>query len=365
MSVGQLVVCGLESSLDLLQDLASELELDLLDLTSFQEQKPALEQSPPTCFLVDHQQTIGEEVCLGVRMSSKLVDTPVVALLQDPWSDALSDAFSLGIDDFLPVETIRGIKQKLLALRKEGTPTGTYLSGQVILADPERERRVHLARHLRKMGLRVEFAVDAEGIASDVSVKLVVAHCSLAPDGAVPTLKQYRKGPGAKIPWVITGNKLELDRAKKDLGSDPLTDGFDIGTDAAQMAFTANKLLIGSARSMRRSPRLTYEGAILFHALGGSHTEWGYTYNINRGGLYIRTLTPPALGSDLDLEFVPPHGRGHVKVEGKVVWRQEYTGSKGYPPGFGVQYGDLPIADAAGLDAGYNQLIEDNGNPDA
>jgi hypothetical protein len=77
-------------------------------------------------------------------------------------------------------------------------------------------------------------------------------------------------------------------------------------------------------------------------------------------------LTPPALGLDLSLEFTPPFGRGRVQVDGKVVWRQEYSKVKGYPPGFGIQYNDdLPVADQAALEAGYNKLIEANGNPDA
>jgi Tfp pilus assembly protein PilZ len=129
---------------------------------------------------------------------------------------------------------------------------------------------------------------------------------------------------------------------------------------------------------MRRSPRFTFETPVSFAPLAGGHPaacsdgsdgdhgllQWGYSYNISRGGLFVRTVTPPGMGQELALEFSPPFGRGRVIVEGKVAWRQEFSRSRGFPPGFGLQYAeDLPIPDAAALEAGYAKLLADNGNP--
>jgi CheY-like chemotaxis protein len=366
MSIGKLVTCGLEQWEGILKSVAQELDMDLVNISAFAEVKEQLEKDPPLGFLVNSQAEQGRVLSMGVRMATQLADLPIIAAIPEPWSSDVAEAFALGVDDYISQNGLGQVKKKLLALRKEGAPTGTYLSGKVVLADPDRERRVLMARHIKKMGLQVDFAVDGQTIPSDTSVKLVVANAHLNPGGAITCLRPYRQGPGAKIPWVISGTKAEIEQARSEWPDATALSYVDVEADLAQIAFTANKLLIGSARSMRRSPRLTYETTIFFNAIDGAVPEWGFTYNVNRGGIYVRTLTPPGLGQDLVLEFVPPFGRGHVVVDARVVWRQEYSGTKGYPPGFGIQYAeDLPIADNAALEAGYNKLLEVNGNPEA
>jgi len=368
MSTGQLVIAGLDRSPQL-AEVAGEFDLEVKDVSSsFDEFKKQAEQHRPVCFLVDCTTERGKEVCLGVRMSGALADAPIVAGVRDPWSAEVREAFALGVDGYVPLSEIGHLRPKLMVLRAPdgGGPAVSHLSGKVVVADQDRERRVLLGRHLRKMGMQVEFAVEMGGIASDVGVKLVVAYLDLPPSGAVSALEAYRSGPGAKIPWVILGPQTRLEAIRAQLKEPQRLTLFDADSDPAQIVFTANQLMIGSARSMRRSPRLIHESTVQFEVVGTCCREWGYTYNISRGGLYVRTLTPPALGLDVEMEFVPPHGRGRVLVGGKVVWRQVYSGSKGYPSGFGVEYGaDLPIADAAALEAGYTQLLRDNGNPEA
>ncbi len=233
-----------------------------------------------------------------------------------------------------------------------------------MLADPERERRVHVGRHLRRMGLEVDFAVDDQ-LPDDPGVKLVVAHCALAPNGVAGAIEHYRQGPGAKIPWVITGTRSEIDEARKQVEDAEDVVYFDLDSDATQIAFTANKMLVGKNRSLRRSERIDFETPvhIMLKDNGGAEI-WGYSYNINLGGLYVRTLTPPALGTQISMEYTPPNGRGRVVVDGKVVWRQEYSKGKGYPSGFGVQYDELPVADGAALEAGYARLAQEKGTED-
>jgi CheY-like chemotaxis protein/Tfp pilus assembly protein PilZ len=362
---GPLLVCGVDPS-EALRATAADLDLDLFAVSSLDEVQGRLAGAPPHCFLVDCSTKEGAAVCQGVRMASELADTPIIAVIDDPWSASLAQSFALGADDYVPVDAYDPLRRKLLALRKEGVLGAAFLSGQVVLADPSRERRVHLARNLSKMGLQVRFAVEAGEIPCDVGVKLIVAHCTLAPSGVVRGVRSFRGGPGARIPWVIVGTHLELEAVKEQLQQERDIRFLDVEADPAQIAFTANQLVVGASRSMRRSARLTYETAARFDVLAGGHAEWGYTYNINRGGIYVRTLTPPSLGLDLMLELVPPYGQQRVTIEGRVVWRQEYCGSKGYPPGFGVQYAEK-IADEtnAALEAGYNQLLVEAGNPAA
>lgn len=57
------------------------------------------------------------------------------------------------------------------------------------------------------------------------------------------------------------------------------------------------------------------------------------------GGLYVRTLAPPARGEELWLEFVPPRSDRSVHIEGAAVWTRAFGGGVAatVPCGFGVQ----------------------------
>lgn len=363
----RVLAAGIDVGQPALRQLSSELGLELAAVSgSFAALKKHLEDEPPLCLLVDCNTPLGQEAALGIRMNAALVNTPVIAVVTAPWSDEVTETFALGADDYITLAEPMALRAKLTVLRAPGPPLAMHRTGTVVLADPDRERRIHLARHLRGMGLMVDFAVDGEALPSDTTVKLVVAHSNLPPDGAVASLDRYRHGPGEKIPWVIVGPRSESEAARVAFAQRPAVTFFDGDSDAAGIVFTANQVMTGAARSMRRSPRLIYETAIQFGAAAQTPREWGVSYNLNRGGLYVRTLNPPALGTELQLELTPPHGRGHAIVDARVVWRQEYSGGGGYPPGFGVEYvGTRPLADLAALDAGYTQLLEDCGNPEA
>jgi CheY-like chemotaxis protein len=362
-----IIAAGVETDELALRQLIGEVGLELVPMSEgFGALRKRLEDAPPLCLLVDCNTPAGQEAALGIRMTAALSDTPVIAIVGTPWSDELAETFALGADDYVTRDAPAALRAKLATLLAPGAPTAMHRTGTVVLADSDRDRRIHLARHLRGMGLMVDFAVDGEALPSDTTIKLVVAQSGLPPDGAVNCLDRFRRGPGEKIPWVVVGPRAEAEAARVAFAERPAVAFFDGDSDATGIVFTANQVMTGAARSMRRSPRLIYETAVQFQVGDTAPREWGVSYNLNRGGLYIRTLTPPALGAELQVEFTPPHGRGHAIVDARVVWRQEYSGGKGYPPGIGVEYlGTQPLPDRAALDAGYTQLLEDCGNPDA
>lgn len=362
MSQARVLVCGLQEYSSVIDHLTDGLALQAWMVQSY-EQVAGEDVDGLSCALVAYTDPQARDLCRQIRLSPDLADLPVVAVVEDPWSPDVKDAFTVGVDDYLPGWSLPLARNKLMALRTEGAPAGTYLSGVVVLADPDQERRVGLARHLRKMGLAVEFAVD-QTIPCGTEVKLVVAHADLPPDGAAQCLRQYREGPGSRVPWIITGSDATLQQIRRTVGPSEHVAYCDLDADNAQVVFAANKLLIGAGRALRRSERLPYETSVRVLIPHNDVEIWGYTYNINLGGLYVRTLTPPALGTEVQLEFVPPNGRGRVQVEGKAVWRQEYTPGKGYPAGFGVQYIEdrLPVADGAALEYGYLKLCEEQGS---
>jgi CheY-like chemotaxis protein len=359
MSTITLAIGGTDRISHALEELSERMDITLLPIPTFDEGFDLLEASPPDYALVDGTQQVGREICLGLRMSAQMAELPIIAAIRDPWSDEVTQAFATGADDYVLSDQLDQLEYKLQALRQEGRAVGARLSGTVVLAHPDRDQRVQLARYLRKMGLDLHFAMDARGIPDDASIRLIVTHHGLQPEGAEVGLRNYRKGEGKNIPWIILAAPPEMENVKEKFSDEAHLSFFELDADPAQIVFTANQLLVGAARSLRRSPRLQHGTPISY--TGGKEQQelWGYTYNINRGGLYIRTLTPPELGVELELEFRAPHGRGRVVVEGKVVWRQEYSGERGYPPGFGLQYTTLPLADGAALEAGYNKLLQE------
>jgi Tfp pilus assembly protein PilZ len=293
-------------------------------------------------------------------MSANLAEVPIIVVIDDPWGPRVSAVFAYGADDYVLVGQVGELRRKLKALLSDDVSSGSRLLGTVALADTNRERRVQFARHLRRMGFDVCFALDVKGIPDDPSVKLVVAHHRLPPHGVGRGLSEYRHGNAAQIPWIIVGTEPELTAVKATLFKNDKVTFFDVSADPAQVVFAANQLLLGSDASMRRSQRLRYGSPLRFNLLQ-QPAQWGYTFNISRGGLYVRTLTPPELGNELTLQFRAPFGRGRVELTAQVVWRQSFSRSKGYPSGFGLQYSDVQLADAAALKAGYDKLLEQMG----
>ena len=64
-----------------------------------------------------------------------------------------------------------------------------------------------------------------------------------------------------------------------------------------------------------------------------------FARNINEGGLYVETDTPPELGSPVALQFQIPGSGDPIQVMGRVVRISEGAGDE--PPGMGVEFEEL------------------------
>ncbi len=363
MSTGKLVTAGVEL-LEPLREAAQELDVELMEVRSFYKVRDALEATPPLCILANCESPVGQEICLGARISNKLEDTPIISLVTDPWSSEVRDAYAMGVDDYLPDGTFDHLSRKLMALRDQGGAPATDEATRVLMADPDRERRVNLARTLRKLGMGVHFCLECPDVTLEDDVRLVVAHCSLPPDGGAACLKAHRDRVTRDLPWILVGTEEELATARASLEHQPLLRLFDIEADPTQIITVANELLKATLVSQRASVRLPYATSLVFDIPGSWTQVWGYTFNISLGGVFVRTLTPPPLSSEVEMSFSPPMSEERVSLGGTVVWRQEYVGSKGYPAGFGVQFGDDTAEEARDqLTAGYQRLLQAEGNP--
>ena len=71
----------------------------------------------------------------------------------------------------------------------------------------------------------------------------------------------------------------------------------------------------------------------------------GFTAIMGGGGLFIDTVSPLPVGTDVGLEFGLPGQPGSVKVDGQVVWVRPEFDPKGFSPGMGIQFKKINEAD--------------------
>jgi type IV pilus assembly protein PilZ len=69
---------------------------------------------------------------------------------------------------------------------------------------------------------------------------------------------------------------------------------------------------------------------------------FAYITDISQMGIFVRTVTPEAPGTRLNLRFCPP-GMGVLECEGEVIWINPYRpgDAENLNPGMGVQFVDL------------------------
>ena len=64
-----------------------------------------------------------------------------------------------------------------------------------------------------------------------------------------------------------------------------------------------------------------------------------FARNINEGGLFVETDTPPEIDSSVALQFAIPGSEDPIQVMGRVV--RISGGDRHEPPGIGIEFEDL------------------------
>jgi CheY-like chemotaxis protein len=308
-----------------------------------------------------------EELCVELRSEVGGEDLPLITVVPTAWDAQLERLFMFGIDDYVAADNPESLEPKLLALGR-GNPWSNLKpeSGRVIVADPERSRRVLYGRMLRRKGLGVDFAVDRDEVARMVGksddILMIIASAELPPKGARAAIKSCRAEGGrlASMPWIVEGTTEELEQLNNAASTSAPLRLFNRSDPPESVLFLVNELLSPPPGNARKSPRVLFGAPATFRVVGSRHLVPAFTYNINKTGVFIRTLVPPPRDSELILDFRPPFGEGRVRTYGRVVWRKECSQQGGpvVPAGMGVIYTRLPVADAAALDAGYAALLE-------
>jgi len=82
-----------------------------------------------------------------------------------------------------------------------------------------------------------------------------------------------------------------------------------------------------------------------------------FTANINEGGLFIETETPPPSGTAVLLNFKLPGEEEPIRVYGRVVWCRPAAGRES--PGMGIEFENLDHVARARIDQVVRNLRRD------
>ena len=300
-----------------------------------------------------------------IREVRTLADVPIVASVEEIDEEYLDGLFKSGIDDYHFIGSQKQFISLVATVAKSDSWSAIRApAGQVIFADPERMERIRFGRVLRRNGFDTFFAGNAEELetaVNTVDARMVIASTRLEGGDLVDVIRAA-KGGDESPPWIVITTPDEADQLGERVPKKPEVVFFEAGSDAEGITFFMNELLAPPPVGARKSPRVLYNVPVSFVPHGGKVPFWGFTFNINLGGLYVRSLTSFPLQTPIDLVFRPPFGRGQVFATAQVVWQKKYGDTTGAasPPGMGIQFLEMWQADKAAYDTGYRILLEEN-----
>jgi type IV pilus assembly protein PilZ len=99
----------------------------------------------------------------------------------------------------------------------------------------------------------------------------------------------------------------------------------------------ANEFRPHGGNERRRSERVDLVVRVDYKTVDELFSE--FARNINEGGLFIETETPPEIGAKVALQFSIPGSDEPLQVMGRVV--RASPGDCGEPPGMGIEFENL------------------------
>jgi DNA-binding response OmpR family regulator len=308
-----------------------------------------LDTHHPQAMLLDGESTDAEAFAIERRAESEHATLPLLSLTKAVTDLCFIEAFSWGADDVLNRHDSAPLRSRLRHLPKEpaSLPKGTR--GTVLVAESDRSRRILIGRVLRNAGYQITFAVSAEDLIQFVqngTHDVIVASSSLT-ESARELVEGMRQN-GRSTLFLLTTPPREIKKYKSvfdGMSGVTTTDAF---APAENVLFVSNELGRPRGVDLRASARVLYGTTVAFRPMGRDSDDYGFTYNVSEGGLYVRTLAPPDEPL-VWLELCPPRGERRVRLVGRIAWRRGLT--KGeyatVPPGFGVEIVDGATMDIA------------------
>jgi uncharacterized protein (TIGR02266 family) len=116
---------------------------------------------------------------------------------------------------------------------------------------------------------------------------------------------------------------------------------------------------IVEASQKRRSDRLHHELLVAYRTVGGFLTDWAT--NISRGGLFINTRNPLAVGTTVKLIISLPDAAFPFDLTGRVTRVTPYDNTSNMVPGMGLEFVDVDDAKKNQIETFVARLRKDLG----
>src|SRR5205814_1864187 len=117
--------------------------------------------------------------------------------------------------------------------------------------------------------------------------------------GGIDELREMFHGAGQPKPVIAIVPTPFVDSLSADLAADVNVRVLAAHDPTEDAIFLGNELVRPSLANLRASPRLLYATVASFRIAGHEQSTHGITYNISADGLYLRTLVPLPMGSEV------------------------------------------------------------------
>ena len=296
-----------------------------------------LDVHEPHAVVVDLRLTGVNDVCRKVRGRRELGQVPVIALTPELGDDEAARLFASGVDEVLPLAAHSQLLVRLQTLARGSLKPPPH-QGIAIIADAEPLRCDIYGRLFSNAGFDIKYAVDDRAVVfydKECHAEVILLSPRLA--DPLETIREARAG-GSRALWVVIASRANLAALSGRLKH---FDGVAvIARDAppTDALFFANELRQAPGVKQRRQERKLYGTQVRFKPVGAAEDDYGFSYNVSEGGLYVRTLAVPR-SDRVWLQVRPPMTERWVSLEAEVAWRRE-PGSHvtaAVPPGFGAK----------------------------
>jgi uncharacterized protein (TIGR02266 family) len=210
-----------------------------------------------------------------------------------------------------------------------------------------RERFADALADARHEAVLATSAMDAERAVADRHrpVSLVLLDLRLASDG-VRLARTLRHAGGGQVPIVVFAGSI--DSAAQIPSLLAISVGGYVNEHAApqQILPALAPHLFPDNFNRRTSPRIAIGVPVSYRA--GGTIAAATTLDVGKGGLAIRTMSPLAKGTEVEVRFRLPGRSAEIEALGRVAWSDRKVG-------MGVQFEQLRPNDEAMLDTFVEQ----------
>lgn len=133
-----------------------------------------------------------------------------------------------------------------------------------------------------------------------------------------------------------------------------------------EILFKLNELLYGEkAGNLRKNPRISVNLSVLWNS--GDKIRQESTYTLSREGMFIKTLTPADINSEIELSFMIPGYSRLIRAKARVLHRIEPAEAQkqGLVSGMAVAFTEIDQDSQKMLDDFIQHRLKKNSKPKA